>query len=62
MRYTHFFSPYSPLPTPYSLLPTPYSHNGGTLPDQVSQIVRDVAKELNVGRLNVESELNVGRL
>ncbi|NEQ58787.1 MAG: citramalate synthase [Moorea sp. SIO4A1] len=36
--------------------------NGGTLPDQVSQIVRDVAKELNVGRLNVESELNVGRL
>ncbi|NEO16785.1 MULTISPECIES: citramalate synthase [unclassified Moorena] len=36
--------------------------NGGTLPDQVSQIVRDVAKELNVKRLNVESELNVRRL
>ncbi|NEQ08436.1 MAG: citramalate synthase, partial [Moorea sp. SIO4E2] len=36
--------------------------NGGTLPDQVSQIVRDVAKELKVGRLNVENELNVGRL
>ncbi|NEO77937.1 citramalate synthase [Moorena sp. SIO4G3] len=28
--------------------------NGGTLPDQVSQIVRDVIKELKVGRLNVE--------
>ncbi|NEO01392.1 MAG: citramalate synthase, partial [Moorea sp. SIO3I7] len=28
--------------------------NGGTLPDQVSQIVRDVIKELNVKRLNVE--------
>lgn len=36
--------------------------NGGTLPDQVSQIVRDVAKELNVGRLNVENELNVPML
>ncbi|NEO73212.1 citramalate synthase [Moorena sp. SIO3H5] len=36
--------------------------NGGTLPDQVSQIVRDVAKELNVGRFNVENELNVPML
>ncbi|WP_424102080.1 citramalate synthase [Moorena producens] len=36
--------------------------NGGTLPDQVSQIVRDVIKELNVGRLNVENELNVPML
>ncbi|AOY82429.1 citramalate synthase [Moorena producens JHB] len=36
--------------------------NGGTLPDQVSQIVTDVAKELNVGRLNVENELNVPML
>ncbi|NEP48718.1 MAG: citramalate synthase [Moorea sp. SIO3C2] len=36
--------------------------NGGTLPDQVSQIVTDVAKELNVGRLNVDNELNVPML
>ncbi len=36
--------------------------NGGTLPDQVSQIVRDVAKELNLGRLNVENDLNVSML
>lgn len=36
--------------------------NGGTLPDQVSQIVRDVAKELKVGRFNVENELNVPML
>ncbi|NER90906.1 citramalate synthase [Moorena sp. SIO3A2] len=36
--------------------------NGGTLPEEIAQIVRDVAKELKVGRLNVENELNVGRL
>lgn len=28
--------------------------NGGTLPHEISQIVRDVAEELKVGRLNVE--------
>ncbi|NEO41322.1 MAG: citramalate synthase [Moorea sp. SIOASIH] len=36
--------------------------NGGTLPQEIGHIVRDVAKELKVGRLNVENELKVGRL
>jgi len=39
--------------------------NGGTLPHEVGQVVRDVQQELKVGRLNVEGsqqELKVGRL